>query len=138
MVAIGNNSCFLLADLKNSYPLKPLCQMNRNLIGSIYGRSSIMNAHFVPIHLQTWPPQAILVSNWLISKKLPTLKPLGQMNRNLVGSILGRSSIKIANLVLIRLQTWPPQAILVSDWLISKKLWEAPMEGSVLSFLKAE
>jgi hypothetical protein len=41
------------------------------------------------------------------------------MNRNLVGSILGRSSIKTANLVQIRLQTWPPQAIVVSDWLIS-------------------
>jgi hypothetical protein len=40
------------------------------------------------------------------------------MNQNLVRSILGRSSIKIAHLVPIRLQTWPPQAILVSDWLI--------------------
>ena len=49
------------------------------------------------------------------------------------------------------LKTWPPQAILVSDWSISKNIilcnclakwtetwWEAPMEGSVLSFLKAE
>ena len=68
------------------------------------------------------PPQAILVSDWLISKKLSPLKPLGQMNRNLVGSILGRSSIKIAHLVPIRLQTWPPQTILVSDWLIFKIL----------------
>jgi hypothetical protein len=33
----------------------------------------------------------------LISKKKSSpLKPLGQMNRNLVGNILGRSSIKIA------------------------------------------
>jgi hypothetical protein len=47
--------------------------------------------------------------------------PLGQINRNLVGSIDGRSSVKIAHFVLIRLQTWPPQTILVSDWLISKK-----------------
>jgi hypothetical protein len=30
------------------------------------------------------------------------------MNRNLVENILGRSSIKIAHLVPIRLQTWPP------------------------------
>jgi hypothetical protein len=44
--------------------------MNRNLVGSIYGRSSIKIAHFVPIHWQTWPPQAILVSDWLISKKI--------------------------------------------------------------------
>jgi hypothetical protein len=34
-------------------------------------------------------------------KKSSPLKPLGQMNRNLVGSILGRSFIKIANLVPI-------------------------------------
>jgi hypothetical protein len=39
-----------------------------------------------------------------------------KMNRNLVGSIFGRSSLKIANLVPIHQQTWPPQAILVSDW----------------------
>jgi hypothetical protein len=30
-----------LADLKKSSPLKPLGQMNRNLIGSIYGMSSM-------------------------------------------------------------------------------------------------
>jgi hypothetical protein len=31
--------------------------------------SSIKIAHFFPIRLQTWPPQAILVSDWMISKK---------------------------------------------------------------------
>jgi hypothetical protein len=30
--------------------------------------SSIKIVHFVPIHLQTWPPQAILVSDWPILK----------------------------------------------------------------------
>ena len=44
------DSCFWLADLKNkSSPLKPLSQMNRNLVGSNYGRSSIKIAHFIPI-----------------------------------------------------------------------------------------
>jgi hypothetical protein len=76
--------------------------MNRNLVGSIIRRSSIKIAHLVPIRLQTWPPQTILVSDWLISKKYSPLKLLGQMNRNLVGSILGRSSIKIAHVVPIR------------------------------------
>jgi hypothetical protein len=38
----------------------------------------------------------------VISKKSSSLKLLGQMNRNLVGSIAGRSSIKIAHLVPIR------------------------------------
>jgi hypothetical protein len=59
-----------LADFLKSSPLKPLGQMNRNLVESIYGRSSIKIAHFVPIRLQTWPPQAILVSDWSISKNL--------------------------------------------------------------------
>jgi hypothetical protein len=36
-----------------------------------------------------------------------------------------RSSIKIAHLVPIRLQTWPPQAILVFDWLISEKIFSS-------------
>jgi hypothetical protein len=35
----------------------------------IYGKSFIKIAHFVLIHQQTWLPQAILVSDWLISKK---------------------------------------------------------------------
>jgi hypothetical protein len=90
-----------LANFFKSSPLKPLGQMNQNLVGSIYGSSSIKIAHFVPIRLQTWPPQATLVSDWLISKKSSPLKPHGQMNRNLVGSILGRSSIKIAHFVSI-------------------------------------
>jgi hypothetical protein len=51
-----------------------------------------------PICQQTWPPQAILVYDWLISKKSFPLKTIGQMNRNLVGSILGRCCIKIAEL----------------------------------------
>jgi hypothetical protein len=48
----------------------------------------------------------------LISKISSPLKPLGQMNRNLVGSI-----------------AWPTQAILVSDWLISKKIFSSETAG---------
>jgi hypothetical protein len=36
-----------LADFLKSSPLKPLGQMNRNLVGSIYGMSSMKIAHFV-------------------------------------------------------------------------------------------
>jgi hypothetical protein len=39
-------------------------------VGSIYGRFSINIVHFVLIQQQTWPPQAILVSDWSISKNL--------------------------------------------------------------------
>jgi hypothetical protein len=63
-MATTGDSCFWLADFFNSSSLKPLSQMIRNLVGIIYGRSSIMIANFVPIHQQTWPPQAILVSDW--------------------------------------------------------------------------
>jgi len=38
-----------LVDFKKSSSLKPLSQMNQNLVGSVYGRSSIKIAHFVPI-----------------------------------------------------------------------------------------
>jgi hypothetical protein len=62
--------------------LKPLSQMSRNLVGNIYGRFSI-NANFGSIRLQTWPPQAILVFDWSMSKKSPTLKPLSQMNQRI-------------------------------------------------------
>ena len=51
-------------------PLKTISQMNWNLVGSIYGRSSLKNAHFVMIHYQTWLPLAILVSDWPILKKI--------------------------------------------------------------------
>jgi hypothetical protein len=34
------------------------------------GRSSLKIAHFLMIHYQTWPPQAILVSDWSISNNL--------------------------------------------------------------------
>jgi hypothetical protein len=34
---------------KLDFSLKPFGQMNRNLVGSIYGKSSAVIAHFVPI-----------------------------------------------------------------------------------------
>ena len=61
----------------------------------------LKSAHFVMIHYQTWPPQAILVSDWPIFLKSPPLKPLCQMNRNLVGSIYGMSSMKNSHFVPI-------------------------------------
>ena len=48
MAAMGD-SCFWLAEIKKSSPLKPLGQMNYFFTGSIYVRSSIKIAYFVPI-----------------------------------------------------------------------------------------
>jgi hypothetical protein len=94
--------------------------------------------HFGSIRLQKWPPQAILVSDWSISKKSSPLKPLGQMNRNLVGSIYGRSSVTIAHFVPIRLQTWPPQTIIVSDWEINQSETRIACGGHVCKWIKTK
>ena len=48
-MATTGDLCFRLADFLNSSPLKPLGQMNRNLVGSMYGSSYVKIAHFVPI-----------------------------------------------------------------------------------------
>ena len=53
-----------------STPLKQLGQMEPSLAESIYIRSSINFLHFVPFHQQIWPPRAILVSDWLLFKKI--------------------------------------------------------------------
>ena len=47
-----------------------LGQMEPNLAVSIYVRSSIKFLLFVPFHQQIWPPRAILVSDWLLFKKI--------------------------------------------------------------------
>ena len=49
-MAATDDSCFWLSDFLDSSPLELYCQMNRNLVGSIYGKSSINFANFVPIH----------------------------------------------------------------------------------------
>jgi hypothetical protein len=63
--------------------------MDRDKMSNLYREPSIdasyqvsvhLAAHFLLVHLQTWPPQTILVSDWLISKKSSPLKPLCQMN----------------------------------------------------------
>ena len=69
-MAVTGNSCFSMVDFPKNSPLKAFCPMNRNLVRCIYGRPSITIDHFVPNHLQTWPSQAIFVSDWSISKNL--------------------------------------------------------------------
>ena len=59
---------------------------------------------------------------WLADIQKPfLLKPHCQMEPNFTGSIYGRSFTKFPHFILIGLQIWLPQAILVSDWLIFQK-----------------
>jgi hypothetical protein len=67
MVATGN-SCFWLADFFKSSPLKLLDQINRNLVGNIYGMSSIKIVLCRSDPLTNMASQAILVSDWPIFK----------------------------------------------------------------------
>ena len=84
-------------------------------------RSFIKFVHFVLIGQQTWPPWAILNSDWLNFQK-SSLKPLGQMEPNFPGSIYGRSFINFVHFVPIGQETWPSLAILNSDWLSFSKI----------------
>jgi hypothetical protein len=98
---MGYNCCFFL----NFVPLHIESPYNFGGIGPILrvknplqrvNGHAVKIAHFVLIGLQTWPPHAILVSDWSISKKSSPLKLLSHMNQNLVGSIYmyGRFCIK--------------------------------------------
>jgi hypothetical protein len=66
--------------LKKSSPLKMLGQMNRNLVGSIYGRSFIRIAHFVPIHQAVSEKKIFL--NWPIRNKNYLWRPCLLMDWN--------------------------------------------------------
>ena len=98
-MAAKSNSCFWLANVKKSSPLKLLGQIRPNLAGSIYVRFSIKPVHLVPFGQQTWPPRTILFSDWLMLKKSSPLELLGQMEPNFTGSIYVRSSIKFLRFV---------------------------------------
>jgi hypothetical protein len=68
----------------------------------VVGNIDVLTAIFEMVEFQSktlsspkkYNKQNKFVSDWLISKKSSPLKPLGQMNRNLVGSTYGRFCIK--------------------------------------------
>jgi hypothetical protein len=130
----GHQEQFFFFDwllLKKSSPLKLLGQMEPNLTGSIYVRSSIKFLRFVPFGQQTWPSRTILFSDWLMLNKSSPLKLLDKMEPNLAGSIYVRSSIKFLRFVPFGQQKWLPRAILVSDWLMLNKSSPLKLLGQI-------
>jgi hypothetical protein len=59
--------------------LKLLGQMEPNLAGSIYVRSSIKFLRLISFGQQIWLPRAILVSDWLMLSKSSLLKLLKEL-----------------------------------------------------------
>ena len=108
--------------LKNSSPLKLLGQMEPNLAGSIYVRSSIILLHLVPFGQQTWPPRLIPFSDWLMLKKSSPLKQLGQMEPNLAGSIYVRSKPGIDGPGCVPFKIVSDSPTLHSRWLLFFKV----------------
>jgi hypothetical protein len=53
--------------------------MDWDKMSSLYRGPSIDASYQISVQFATWLPEAILVFDWLISKKSP-LKPLSQMN----------------------------------------------------------
>ena len=108
--------------LKKSSPLKLLGQMEPNLAGSIYVRSSIKLLHLVPFGQQTWPPILIFFSDWLMLKKSSPLKQLDQMEPNLAGSIYVRSKPGIDGPWVCPFQIVSDSPTLHSRWLLFFKV----------------
>jgi hypothetical protein len=82
-----------------------------------------MIAHFLPIHLQTWPPQAIFVSNWPGFFKSSPLKPLGEMTETWQEASMEGPLYRflISSRSIVNKHGRHRKETLVSDWVIIKK-----------------
>jgi hypothetical protein len=76
--------------------------MDWDKLSNLYREPSIDASYQVSVHMAKWFQRRFLeIEQSETRLACSPLKPLGQMNRNLVGSIYGRSSIKIGHLVPI-------------------------------------
>ena len=88
---------------------------------SIYVRSSIKFLHFVPFHQQIWPPRAILVSDWLLFKKIFSSETAWQNGAKLGRKHLCKILYKASSFGSIRPTNMAAKINSFSDWLMLKK-----------------
>ena len=129
MTSIGNFN-FLLTYLKISL-LKVQVQMLFNSVHMMFVRSSAKFPHLILIWLKHDPHWqfSVLVGCNLLKKSSPQ-KLQVIMIFYFIEVMWRRSSTEILHFVLIIKKSWPPLAILVSDWL---RLWKksSPMNQQV-------
>ena len=118
-----NGQCLFLIDWfkENADPLKQQCEMEPNLTVSIYIKSFIKIAYFLPICKQIWPPWEILFSDWLIQRKISDTTKHNGIDRKPLYKVFCTDD----SFLQILKKTWLSLVILVSDWPVFTKILKA-------------
>jgi hypothetical protein len=95
--------------------------MEPSLAVSVYVRSSIKFFHFILFHQQIWPPRAILVSDWLLFKKIFSSETAWQKGAKLGRKHLCKILYKASSFGSIRPTNMATKINSFFDWLMLKK-----------------
>jgi hypothetical protein len=89
------------------------------LVHIIYRKASTLLVHLNQRSMGTiaitWRPSSVVCKLFTFQASSP--KPLGQLEPNLAGMLLGWSSTKLLFFVLVGYSTWLPEPMICSDWL---------------------
>ena len=100
--------------------------MNRNLVGSIYGRSSIKIAYFVPIHYQTWQFFFLIgwfKNNFLLWNKNYLMRPCLLTDPDEMSNLYRGPAIDASYRVSVHLAEWFQRRRLTCEKLTTDAKW---------------